>query len=112
MLRYTKSFSVANYELGKVEITGAMNSFTMTDTIHAYHVYQRTWMHLLGKATGTIARKSSNEHDPYAVAVLENVGGGAAGSSGCPTRLCTLKPKVSFCSGWPIPLERGWGRGC
>ena len=65
------TFSVANYPHGQVEITGAMSSFTMMG-ICAYHVYQRTWMSLLGK--NTIARKSSNEHDPYAVAVVENVG--------------------------------------
>ena len=45
-----------------------------------------------------IAGEPSNEHDPYAVTVFENVGGGAAGGSGCNNRLCTVKPKASICS--------------
>ena len=50
-----------------------------------------------GKAT--IAREPSNKHKLYAVAVLDSVGGGAAGGSGGATRLCTVKPKASICSG-------------
>ena len=53
--------------------------------------------HCLGKAT--VVREPSNEHDLYVIVVLENVGGGAAGGSGCVARLCTLKPKVSIRSG-------------
>ena len=47
-----------------------------------------------GKATK--AKKPSNEHDPYALAVLKNVRGGAAGGYGCATRLCTVKPRPPF----------------
>ena len=42
------------------------------------------------------AREPSNERDPYALAVLKNVPGGAAGGYGCATRLCTIKPRPPF----------------
>ena len=37
--------------------------------------------------------------NPYRLAVLDNVGGEAAGGSGCATPLCTVNPKASICSG-------------
>ena len=56
----------------------------------------------------TITREPSNEHDACAVAMLENVGGGAAGGSGCATCLCTVKPKASICGGCQY-RQRGGG---
>ena len=37
------TFSVANYEHGQVETTGAMCSFAMPCIVRAYHVYLQTW---------------------------------------------------------------------
>ena len=58
-----------------------------------------------GKATR--AGEPSNERNPNAVAVLEDVGEGAAGGSGCATCPCTLKPKASICSGYEYHLRVG-----
>ena len=47
-----------------------------------------------GKATK--ARERSIEHNPYALAVLKNVRGGATGGYGYATRLCNVKPGPPF----------------
>ena len=52
----------------------------------------------------------SSEHDPYALAVLKNVRGGAAGGYGCAIRLCTLKPRPPFVT-LASTLDGGWGLG-
>ena len=98
------TFSVANYERGQVEITGAMSLFSMPAIIHTYPVYRQTWMPLVAERYN-IARELSNEHEPCAVAVVENAGGGAVGGSGCTTCLCTVKPKASICSGCQFASE-------
>ena len=47
-----------------------MDLFSVPGIIRGYHVYRRIWTpHVRGKAT--IAREPGNEHDCYAVAVLE-----------------------------------------
>ena len=70
-----------------MEITGEMSSFFISDIILAYHA-------LLPTNTDAICwRKPSNEHDPYAIAVLDNIGGGATGGLGCATHLCTAMCK-------------------
>ena len=91
------------------EITGVMSSFFMPGIICAYHIYWKTWtpfvwdrlqnqrtkqptrpIHISGtfQTTNTTHYQyfPCNEHNPYAVAVLENV------------RLCTVKPRPSFVS--------------
>ena len=50
--------------------TENVNSFSVPGIIRGYHVYQRIWTPFVGeKATTT--REPGNQHDPYAVAVLE-----------------------------------------
>ena len=57
---------------GQVEITRAMSSFFVLGIIHIYHVHRRTRTPLSVKSSKP--GEPSDEHNPYAVAVLENVG--------------------------------------
>ena len=84
-----------------METTGAMSSFFMPSIIREDDVYIPTNIDAICWGMATIARQPSSdkEHDPYAVAVLEDMGRGAAGGSGYATHLCTVKPKASICSG-------------
>ena len=54
-----------------VATTGAMSSFSVPGIICEYHVCQRIWAPFVGEKA-TTAREPGNEHDPYAVAVLED----------------------------------------
>ena len=83
---------------GQVETTGVMSSFFMLSIIRENDVYILANIDAICFGKATIARVPSNdtEHDPYAVAVLEDMGRGAAGGSGCATCLCTAKPMASI----------------
>ena len=48
-----------------------MSSFSAPDIIRGYHVYQRIWTPFIGEKAAT-ASEPGNEHDPYAVVVLED----------------------------------------
>ena len=67
-----------------MEITGAMSSFFIPGIILAHHA-----LNMDAICWG----KQSNEHNPYAIAVLDNIGEGATGGSGCTTHLCTAMCK-------------------
>ena len=80
------TFSLANYEHdGYVEANEAVSHSPWRASFAHTTSTDECGCHCWEKAP--IAREPSNEHDPYAIAVLENVGGEAAGGSGCITRL-------------------------
>ena len=51
--------------------TAVPRSFSVSGVIRGYHVYQRIWMRHVGEKATTV-EKSGNEHDQFAVAVLED----------------------------------------
>ena len=51
--------------------TEEMNSFSVPGIIRRYHVYQRIWTPFVWEKA-TIAREPGNQHDLYAVAMLED----------------------------------------
>ena len=66
-------FSVANYAHGQVEIYCSVDLILYAEH-HSRVPRLSANMDTIYWGKGTIAREPSNEHDPYAVAVLENVG--------------------------------------
>ena len=48
-----------------------MDSYSVPGIIRGYHAYQRIWTPFVGEKA-TTAREPGNEHDRYAVAVLED----------------------------------------
>ena len=46
-------------------------SFSASVVIRGYHMYQRIWMPRVGEKATTV-REPGNEHDRFAVVVLEN----------------------------------------
>ena len=89
MLRYVFSCKLRAWASGK----NWSDELILYDRHHSHIPRLSANMDAICWGRATIAKEPSNEHDPYAVAVLENVGGAAAGGSGCATRLSTVKPK-------------------
>ena len=92
-----------------------MNSLFVSSIIRENDVYVLVNHRRHLSVKGYKAREASNdtEHDPYAVAVLEDMERGTVGGSGCATRLLTIKPKASICSSWVGPwrlYQRCMGR--
>ena len=51
--------------------TAVPRSFSVSGVIRGYHVYQSIWTRHVGEKV-TMVRKSGNENDQFAVAVLED----------------------------------------
>ena len=51
--------------------TADQHSFAVPGVIRGYHMYQRIWMPHIGEKATTV-REPGNEHDRFAVAVLED----------------------------------------
>ena len=51
--------------------TAVPESFTASGVIRRYHVYQRIWTPHVGEKA-TMVRDSGNEHDQFAVVLLED----------------------------------------
>ena len=94
MLRYVFSCKLRAWSGEKY----GSDEFTLYAGHHSHIPSSLANMDAISWGKATIAKEPSNEHDPYAVAVLENVGGGAAGGSGVAIRLLS-KAVACICSG-------------
>ena len=57
--------------MAKATATAVPHSFSSSGVIQGYHMYQKIWTPHVGEKVTTV-RKSGNEHDQFAVVVLED----------------------------------------